>query len=446
MTHLVDHNSTLSSKTELNVFSVPTTQVAVKHGYTHDVHPQNTLTDSGPYEFHMPPDPHYLDLSRNHIYMKLSITKADGTALLWDGAAVHPEDKVGPINMIGKAFFKQVKLFLGSKLAYDSGDTYAYRAQIETELNYGENFKTSFLQAGGYEPDAPTDKTDAAENEGWGKRCQWFVSANGGGTVVEFMTPFHVDLFNQEKYLINNIDVRLELHRNSDAFALISHDAGANFKIRIHDMKWVVRKVDPVDSMILAVENALQRNTVKYPIRRVQIKTMQLEAGRKDTPSTTLFSGQIPRRLVVCCVDSDAFHGNYKKSPFNYKHYNAASIQITAGGVNYPPNPLEMDYDKNHYTRPFIQMYEALGLVSTQKSNWVDMADFKSGYCFYIFDLSPDSSDDAHWELIREGSTTVRLIFRDGIPAGGVKLIALAEFDNLVTIDRFRNVYFDYTP
>ncbi len=447
---LLDQNSVPSGKMELDVFSVPTTQVAVKSGFWHEVNPQNTLTDAGPYEFYMPSDPHFLDLSRNYIFMKLSITKRNGLPLQWNGAEegeeAHLDDKVGPINLIGKTFFKQVKLFLGSKLAYDSGDSYAYRAHLETELNFGENFKKSFLQAAGYEPDAPTDKSDTNENEGWDKRCKWFMTADHQTTVVEFMSPFHVDLFNQEKYLINKIDIRMELHRNSDSFALLSYAAAPDFRIKVHDMKWIVRRVDPVESVTLALETALLRTTVKYPIRRVQIKTVQLEAGRKDTPTSAIFNGQIPRRLVICCVDSDAFHGSYRKSPFNFKHYKASSIQVIAGGMNFPPNPLEMDFTKNHISRPFVQMYESLGLAATHNSNWLDMSDFANGYAFYVFDLSPDASDDAHWELIREGSTTVRLTFKDVIPAGGVKLIALAEFDNLITIDRFRNTYFDYTP
>jgi ribonucleoside-diphosphate reductase beta chain len=452
MAQLIDRNSVPSGKTELDVFSVPTTQVAVKCGFWHEVYPQNTLTDDGPYEFHIPSDPHFLDLSKNYIYLQLRITQQNGQPLRWDpdgadAAAQHAEHKVGPITLLGKTFFKQVKLFLGSKLAYDSGDSYAYRSFIETDLNFDEHYKAQFLQAAGYKADAPTDHLEAEdENTGWTERCTWFQSVNGRSTVVEFMAPLHVDLFHQEKYLINKIDVRLELHRNSNPFLLMSASQNASFSLRVDDMKWLVKKVDPVESVVLALEQVLQRTTVKYPVRRVQLKTLQLEAGRRDTPTSTLFNGQIPRRLVICLVDNDAFHGSYKKTPFNFKHYHATSIQITAGGVNYPPNPLRMDFDRNHVVRPYVQMYEALGLASTRKTNWLDPDDFSHGSAYYVFDLSPDSSDDAHWELVRDGATTVAMTFKEGIPAGGVKLLALAEFDNLITIDRFRNVYFDYAP
>ncbi|MGB5438026.1 MAG: hypothetical protein WBN90_00030, partial [Gammaproteobacteria bacterium] len=385
------------------------------------------------------------------IFLQLRITKPNNQPLRWNPDAAqavnqHDDDKVGPIQMIGKTFFKQVKLFLGSKLAYDSGDTYAYRAYIETELNTNHEFKTTFLQVAGYEPDAPTDHVDDGDNEGLGRRCGWFKTENATSTVVEFMASLHVDLFHQEKYLINQIDTRLELHRNSDTFALMCHGANPRFEIHVANMTWLVRKVDPADSVTLALETALRRTTVKYPVRRIQIKMMQLEGGRRDTPTSTLFNGQIPRRMVVCLVDNDAFHGSYTKSPFNFKHYNASSIQITAGGVNHPPNPIVMDFNRKHITRPYVQMYEALGLAAVQKNNWLDLSDFSQGSAMYVFDLSPDSSDDSHWELLKEGSTTIRMTFSEPIPQAGVKLLALAEFDNLITIDHFRNCYFDYTP
>ena len=450
MAMLIDQRSVPSGKTELDVFSVPTTQVAVKNGYWQEVHPQNTLTDNGPYEFHIPSDPHFLDLSKNYIFLQLQITRPGGQPLRWDPNAAagqqHNDEKVGPIQMIGKTFFKQVKLFLGSKLAYDSGDSYAYRTYIETELNSNHEFKTTFLQAAGYEADSPEAHIDDNQNEGWGNRCDWFRTQNNQSTVVEFMAPLHVDLFHQEKYLINQMDTRLELHRNDDTFALMCHGANPRFLIKVVDMKWLVKKVDPAESVTLALETALRKTTVKYPVRRVQIRTMQLEAGRRDTPTSTLFNGQIPRRMVICLVDNDAFHGTYTKSPFNFKHYNASSIQIIAGGVNYPPNPLVMDFTRNHITRPFVQMYEALGLAAIQKNNYLDMSAFAHGKAMYVFDLSPDGSDDSHWELLKEGATTVRMTFTEPIPAGGVKLVALAEFDNLITIDHFRNCYFDYTP
>jgi hypothetical protein len=34
-----------------------------------------------------------------------------------------------------------------------------------------------------------------------------------------------------------------------------------------------------------------------------------------------MFLGQLPKRLVIACVDSDALNGAIGKNPFDFKHY-----------------------------------------------------------------------------------------------------------------------------
>ena len=378
MAQLLDKASAPSSKSEIEYFTVPSTQVAVEKGFWVEVNPLNTVTNAGPFEFHLPSSPHFLDLSKNYVHLQLKITRGDGTNLQ-DG------DQVGPINLIGKTFFKQVKLFLNSKLAYDSGDTYPYRSYLETEFNYDYSSKQSALKACGYQEDTPVGQIDAAGNQGWTDRCDWFAHS----AVVEFMAPLHIDLFHQEKYLLNNMDLRLELHRQGEPFALMSFNQNPGFRLQVANIKWHVRKVDLLKNISLALESTLLHSTAKFPIRRVQIKTLELTPGRRDTPTNAIFTGQIPRRLIFGCVDSDAFHGNWEKSPFNFKHFSATSVQVTAAGQNYPASPLLMDFTTNMIVKPFIQLYEALGLAGTDKSCYLDLNDYAHGHALYAFDLSP---------------------------------------------------------
>jgi len=70
---LIDSLSFASTKSELDFFTVPPTQVVVKRGYWDEVNLTNPVTDEGPYEFHFPPDPHFIQLNKNYIYMQLSI-------------------------------------------------------------------------------------------------------------------------------------------------------------------------------------------------------------------------------------------------------------------------------------------------------------------------------------------------------------------------------------
>jgi hypothetical protein len=58
---------------------------------------------------------------------------------------------------------------------------------------------------------------------------------------VQMMGKLHLDVFCQDKYLLNHVDLKIKLRRNRDAFALVA-DA-VNYKIKIKEMALYVRKV-----------------------------------------------------------------------------------------------------------------------------------------------------------------------------------------------------------
>jgi len=218
MLKLIDHNSEIGVRSETDLFSVPPTNVAVESGYWFPVYPTNTLMDSGPFEFRINADPSYIHLAKNYLQLKLKITCEDGSNL-----PNNAQNRVGPINLIGKTFFKQVKVYIGGKLVSDSGDMYMYRSYLETHLNFGSAAKMSHLQAAGFQEDTPLDHLEDEQNTGWGSRRALFESS----AVVELMAPIHADLFMSDRLLLSQTDVRIELHRNSDSFCLMHYPAPA---------------------------------------------------------------------------------------------------------------------------------------------------------------------------------------------------------------------------
>jgi len=440
MAKLIDHQSVPSTKSELDLFSVPPTQVSVENGFWHAARLLNTCTSTGPWQFQIQADSHYVQLNKNYLYMKLKITKADGTDLQPPTEA-NGDHIVGPINLIGKTLFKQVKVHVNGKLAFDSGDNYAYRSYLETELNYGWAAKATQLTAALYAKDQPPNQIEnETNNTGFSWRQSWFQNSK----VVEVMAPIHCDLFMTDRLLLDNTELHLELHRNNDAFALMCMHDNVNYKLQVVDMVWYVRKVELLKSLQLGLENTLVRYPAKYPVRRTQVTKLHIAAGRRSAPSNTLFTGQIPRRLVIGFVDTDAYYGTYKKSPFTFKNYNIKNIKVTAGGHVFPREPLVMDFQKDQFMRPYVQLFESMGQAKEDVGNYISLEDFKTGHCLFVFDLSPDEQDGAHWELIKDGSVHVDAEFGTDIPEGGVEMIVYAEYDNLVTIDRNRDVYFDF--
>jgi hypothetical protein len=428
----VDEKSFPSTKTELDLFTVPPTQVAVKKGHWEEIQPMNPITNDGPYEFRVPADSNYIQLNKNYIYTQLKIkspTIPTGTAVP-DYAA---------INLIGKTLFKQIKCFLGGHLVYDSSDKYAYRAFLESELNYGQDAKNTHLQASLYYKENGTN-VDTVDNESFKFRCRFFKN----DAIVEVTAPLHIDLFLQDRFLINYIDMRLELHRNPNKFVLQCFD-NVDLSLEILNMKLFLRKVEILDSVNMAIESVMKSSALKYPIRRVQMLNLQVANPSRQTPNHTLFSGQLPRRIVLGCVEGDAYRGHVKKSPFIFKNFGIRDIKVVCGGQTFPMQPMHLDFPQNMYITAYNQLFEALDLARDNKGNDINRLDFKQTHCIFAFDLTPDEDDNGHWDIVRQGTTSIDIKFSENLPASGIEVIIYAEFDNLLLIDKDRNVYFDYS-
>ena len=67
----------------------------------------------------------------------------------------------------------------------------------------------------------------------------------------------------------------------------------------------------------------------------------------------------------------------------------------------------------------------------------------RSSVKVYAFDLSADLGEDDHSSLVRQGSVRLPLKFAAEL-AVTVTVVAYAEFENIIEVDRDRNVVFDY--
>ena len=61
-----------------------------------------------------------------------------------------------------------------------------------------------------------------------------------------------------------------------------------------------------------------------------------------------------------------------------------------------------------------------------------------------MFDLTPDLGEDDHFNLSKQGSVRLVLKFAEALEHP-VTVIAYAEFENVIEIDRNRNVIYDFS-
>jgi len=207
-----------------------------------------------------------------------------------------------------------------------------------------------------------------------------------------------------------------------------------------------VRKVKLSPSVFLGHAKALQSGTAKYPVRRVTCKSVTIPAGYYDVSHEKLFSGLLPTRIIVGLVRNDAFSGSRARNPFNFQNFGLTEIAVYTDGQQHGQGikPLKIDYANSLYVRAYSTLFGGTGKLFHDEGNDISRSEYADGYTLYAFDLSPDLTDDEHFDLSKTGSVRLQAKFADAL-ATPVTLIAYAEFQNLLEIDNNRNVIYDFS-
>jgi hypothetical protein len=116
------------------------------------------------------------------------------------------------------SLFSDVSVSLNETLVSPPTSMYPYRVYIETLLSYGPAATKSQLTGVMWYKDTPgrQDKR-TTDNKGFTARKKMTALSKS----VQIMGKLHLDLFCQDKYLLNHVDLKIKLRRSRDAFALI---------------------------------------------------------------------------------------------------------------------------------------------------------------------------------------------------------------------------------
>ena len=109
-----------------------------------------------------------------------------------------------------------------------------------------------------------------------------------------------------------------------------------NYEIKIKDLALFVRNVQSSPTVRMGHVKALEKTSCKYPIRRIEVKVDTVPRGNMNYVQDNMFLGQLPKRLVIGCVDSDALNGAITKNPFDFKHYKINFMALNVDGRQIP--------------------------------------------------------------------------------------------------------------
>lgn len=431
----MQHGSCECSKSELDVTAVPPTMTAMQEGHWTEHHPISALNNSAPIEFIFPPQTEkWTDLNQSFLFLKLKVTKDDG-------ANLEGDTNVGVVNNLFHSLFSSIDLYLNNKLVTSNTDTYPYRAYIENLLSFNQSAKTSHLKALELWTEDTAGhmqgNTHDGDNAGWKTR----KARLGTSSTVELMGRLHLDLFLQEKYLPNGMEIKLRLNKTSPHFFMFGAAEG---KLQLLEATFHVRTVEVLPVLANDLNKALLNYGMKMPIRRVEVKTFTISTGLRSKVEDYLFQGQLPKRVIVGLVNNNQMNGTSTSNPFDFQHFNLSKLEVSVDGRTIQNKPFQPNFQTGECLRSYASLFQAMGSLGQNQSMGLTMDQYKNGYTLWGFDLTADQgSEGSHLHPIKSGNLRLELQFAQAL-AAVINVLVFAEFDNQIEINGLREVITDY--
>ena len=459
-------------KSEIDLFSIPPTQLSLEKGRWIEYHPVSDVKSGDrAITYLVPGTDEYIDLSKTILCVEGKVIAGTGNDLSTGQA------NVAPVNNFLHSLFKQVDVYLNGKQVTPAMGTYAYRSYIETLLNYDVSAKKSQLSSALYYKDTPghmddkgglphrkeikvtykdnstgTERIEIAGtgNQGFAKRSEFIQDSKK----FSLSGPIFSDVFMSDRLLLNGMTLKIVLNRSSDEFCLMDkNDPGSEVKpkVTLSNVVLKIRKVKVDQAVSDALGLLLLKSPAIYPIRRVECKFLTIPGGLPSTRKDNIFSGLIPKSFIFGLVDADAFTGKTGKNPYNFKHFQVNNIGLTVNGEEIPFKQLTLTYptenndntDKVDFIQAYNTLFSGTGKMYANMGLDISREDYANGNTLYAFDLTPDMCNTTNYfNAVQHGSLSVDISFATN-PNDPIAMVCYGDFENVMRIDSQRNVIYD---
>jgi len=438
---LVDPQSQPIVRSNLDLFSTASTDTSTLDSKWIQIRTSSNLTDYGAIlEFTINGSSSYLDLMESYFYFRVKAKKAAEANLVAD-------DNVYPCNNFMHSLIQQADIYLNNTLISTSSLSYAYRAYIEMLLGYNSGYATSqgpnFMYTFDGHPGTNNHATKA-------ERKLKFTA----GKEVELIGRLSSDIFQQPRYLLSGVDLRIVLHLNPASFvfnepvAVGENAAQTNANYKFVEAVFYVRKQDIPPSISNAHEKLLlSGHLAKYPLNHVELKRFAIAVGSNDFSFSNVFQGQVPQRVIAALVSSSAVNGNVLENPFLFGSYGLNKIGVTIDGDETPFQNLDLNFTANmpRTLRAFYHLLAGMGVANDNDINYdINRYNFTTGYALYCFDIVQGTNDGVAFPFLRTGNVRIEGRFSAATDIA-LNLILYSEWPTVIRINHARQVLFDYT-
>lgn len=412
----------ISGKSELRLFDEAAPQAVIDSAIFMDVNPTTSLLENSDHiEFVISgSDTEYLDLNDSFLCVRLKVTTADNKVLPATSANV-------PCNFFLNGLFRDVTLTFNDTIIEGGNHLYPYKSTIDAIFNFDRAAKAIQLRAMGFDDNIANRKAWIAESHR-----------------LELVGSLRLDFFNQPKYLLPGVNVKVSLQTSQSKFSIIK--GSGNPKVKLESVKLYVRRVKVNPSVIVGHNRGLEKRNAVYPYNRGQVISYTVSQGSMSHFKDNLFSNSLlPKFVIVGFVSSQGFSGtNIEADPFKFEHFNVNSVGLFRDGQSLPYRELyEPDFQHNLYTREYVKsIIQGTQHLNTNVNNGIGMEAFaRGGYTFFTFNLTPDF-DYNQRQMPRDGNLRLEVKFASPLEKS-INVIVYGIFDAQLQITKDRKIICD---
>lgn len=422
-------------RSELDLFEMPPMQTNVLSTEEICYSPLTSLENASTIDFIIPGNG---DTYRNltSIYLRLIVEVDNSKAPKSVDAAAPPTP--GVVNNLMHSLFTQCTVFFNNTQVSQTND-YNYKAFIENLLNYGSDAASTHLETIGWKLD---EENLNAYTDGQNTALDARKTIFAVGRKVEVLGKLHIDIFNQPRFLPNNVDIKISLMKAKPAFYMMEAAAGVS-DVKIIEANIFINHIHLNPSILIAHNKVLEHATIKLPYKKVMVRQYTLNSGQYSLSIDNVVIGHIPNLLIFAMCPNDSYSGSREKNPYFFKHYDLQQFCLFVDGKQYPSKPLLFNHNSttaSQTTRGYNTLFKGTGIQYFDRGHQVTKTLFDHAYFMLAFDLTPDHSHEFNTiQPIRQGTIRVEAAFKSVLPEA-VTCLILCEFDGLVEIDKLKNV------
>lgn len=235
---------------------------------------------------------------------------------------------MAPICNVAHSMWESVNININDRDITANAALYPYKAYISNTLSYDDFVKANQLSTQGYYKDF-AGHMNVLNNSGFDSRNNLFRKSfdplqpyREDGAV--FIANLHHDLVNTEPGLPPGTKVKIELTRSTDKFVLMKEeDDNTKYKLKLVEIQLFVPIAQLSERVFNEINLLRTKTTDNKPIglqyRRLDVRPIIIPQHAQDFWSDLLLRDDVPARVVLVFVETEAKDGDMTLNPFNFQ-------------------------------------------------------------------------------------------------------------------------------